>query len=198
MLDQDSLARTLLPVGTMTKPEVRAHAEARGLRTATKPDSQDTCFLPQAGGRETFLGGRIPLRRGRAVDGSGNDVGTVDAIELVTVGQRRGLGVGAASDGGAPRYAIDVDTARAVVTVGTLDDLLRTQQGVDALTWVRAPVARGETVLVQTSAHGYALAATFTGDGVAWHAAQRRVAPGQSMVLYAADNDAVLGGGLAR
>ncbi|MEY2470968.1 MAG: tRNA-uridine 2-sulfurtransferase [Actinomycetota bacterium] len=194
MLDQESLARTLLPVGTMTKTEVRAHAEARGLRTAAKPDSQDTCFLPQTGGRETFLGARIPLRSGRVVDGEGNDVGEIDAVELVTVGQRRGLGV----SGTAAVYAVDVDTARAVVTVGPLDDLLRTDQGVDALTWVRAPVAAGTTVLVQTSAHGDTHAATFTGDGVAWDKPQRRVAPGQSVVLYAADDDAVLGGGLAR
>ncbi|MEY2418914.1 MAG: tRNA-uridine 2-sulfurtransferase [Actinomycetota bacterium] len=194
MLDQESLARTLLPVGTMTKTEVRANAEARRLRTAAKPDSQDTCFLPQTGGRETFLGGRIPLRPGRVVDADGVDVGAVDAVELVTVGQRRGLGV----SGTSAVYAVDVDTARGVVTVGSLDDLLRTDQGVDALTWVGAPVTAGTTVLVQTSAHGETHAATFTGDGVAWDEPQRRVAPGQSVVLYAADDDAVLGGGLAR
>lgn len=194
MLDQSSLARTLLPVGAMTKAEVRAHAEARGLRTAAKPDSQDTCFLPQAGGRETFLGDRIPLRAGRVVDADGNDVGSVEAVELVTVGQRRGLGV----SGTAVVYALDVDTARGVVTVGSLDDLQQTGQGVDALTWVGAPVEVGAEVLVQTSAHGAAHLATFMGDGVAWHEPQRRVAPGQSVVFYAPDNDAVIGGGLAR
>jgi tRNA-specific 2-thiouridylase len=198
MLDQEALARTLLPVGTMHKSEVRAIAQARGLRTAAKPDSQDTCFLPQQGGRETFLGTRIPLRAGRVVDAAGNDVGAIDAVELVSVGQRRGLGVGATSEGGAARYAVDVDTAGGVVTVGTLDDLLRAEQGIDALTWVAGPVAVGATVLAQTSAHGDTNAATFTGDGVAWQDRQRRVAPGQSVVLYAADDDAVLGGGLAR
>ena len=193
MLDQDSLARTLLPVGAMTKAEVRASAAERGLRTAAKPDSQDTCFLPQMGGRETFLGERIPLRPGRVVDTAGNDVGTIDAVELVTVGQRRGLGV----SGTTVSYAVDVDTDRRVVTVGTLDDLMRVEQDVAQITWTHNSIPAGTPVLVQTSAHGDAQAATFTRDGVAWREPQRRVAPGQSVVLYAADNDTVLGGGLA-
>ncbi|MEY2425877.1 MAG: tRNA-uridine 2-sulfurtransferase [Actinomycetota bacterium] len=197
MLDQAALAQTLLPVGPMTKTEVRARADELGLRTAAKPDSQDTCFLPTLGGRETFLGARIPLRPGRVVDTAGRPVGEIDAVELVTVGQRRGLGVGGTTDHGAARYAVDVDTAGGVVTVGTLDDLERLEQGITALTWVHGGVVAGAEVLVQTSAHGRAHHATFTGDGVVWREPQRRVAPGQSVVLYALDDDRVLGGGLA-
>ncbi|HUR76367.1 MAG TPA: tRNA 2-thiouridine(34) synthase MnmA [Acidimicrobiales bacterium] len=197
MLDQDALARTLLPVGQMTKSEVRAHAERLGLRTAAKPDSQDTCFLPQAGGREQFLGARIALRPGRVVGRSGEPIGSVDAVELVTVGQRRGLGTGPASEGGRARYAVDVDVESATVTVGTLGDLMRDSQPVEALSWVHVPAGIGERVLVQTSAHGEASPAVFTGAGVAWRVPQRRVAPGQSVVLYDLDNNFVLGGGLA-
>ena len=197
MLDQDALARTLLPVGAMTKADVRVLADARGLRTATKPDSQDTCFLPQSGGRETFLGARIPMRPGRVVDTAGRAIGAVDAIELVAVGQRRGLGVGATSMNGEARYAVDVDTAAGVVTVGSLDDLMRSHQPVAQWTWADAAIDPGARVLVQTSAHGEAHPATFTGNGVTWDEPQRRVAPGQSVVAYAADNDAVLGGGIA-
>ncbi len=197
MLDQAALSQTLLPVGTMTKPEVRARADALGLRTAAKPDSQDTCFLPTLGGRETFLGARIPLRPGRVIDTAGRTVGVIDAVELVTVGQRRGLGVGGSTDNGAARYAVDVDTDGGVVTVGTLDDLLCVDQAIRALTWVDGPVAHGTAVFVQTSAHGTAHPATLAGDGIAWREPQRRVAPGQSVVLYALDDDRVLGGGLA-
>ena len=75
----------------MTKAEVRAEAEALGLRTARKPDSQDVCFITSGRGRRGFLGGRIALRPGRVVDEAGCDVASVDAVELVTVGQRRGL-----------------------------------------------------------------------------------------------------------
>ena len=197
MLDQSTLAQTLLPVGTMTKADVRQRAESLGLRTAAKPDSQDTCFLPTRGGRETFLGSRIPLRRARVVDTSGSSVGVVGAVELVTVGQRRGLGVGSVSEAGVARYAVDVDTDEGVVTVGTLDDLMRSEQSITALTWTGDAVPAGEGVLVQTSAHAPTHPGVFTGEGVSWEAPQRRVAPGQSVVLYALDDDRVLGGGLA-
>ncbi len=197
MLDQRSLPKTLLPVGTMTKTDVRQIADARGLRTATKPDSQDTCFLPATGGRSTFLGDRIPLRPGRVVDTAGNPVGVVDAIELVTIGQRRGLGVGATNAGGDARYAVAIDTDAGVVTVGTLDDLSTIEQKVGAMAWTDQPVGVGDDVRVQTSAHGASEPATWTGDGVTWRAANRRIAPGQSVVLYTLDDDRVLGGGIA-
>jgi len=198
MLGQSSLAQTLLPVGAMTKTEVRAIADARGLRTAAKPDSQDTCFLPSTGGRSTFLGDRIPLRPGRVVDAAGNAMGVVDAIELVTVGQRRGLGVGAvASNNGEARYAVGVDTDAGVVTVGTIDDLFVDHQRVSAITWTDDAAPSGAPVQVQSSAHGATAPATWMGDGVEWASPYRRIAPGQSVVLYADDNDRVLGGGIA-
>ena len=92
MLGQDQLSRIRLPVGDLTKDEVRTRAADLGLRTATKPDSQDVCFISRAGGREEFLGQRIDLRPGRIVDSSGAVIGSVRAIELVTIGQRRKLG----------------------------------------------------------------------------------------------------------
>jgi tRNA-specific 2-thiouridylase len=196
MLDQAQLARTLLPVGDLTKAHVRDHAARLGLRTAAKPDSQEVCFIPspRGGGREAFLRDRIPLRAGRVIDTAGNAVGTVDAVELVTIGQRRGLDGGGSSDG-TRRFAIDVDTADATVTVGTEADLQIDTTALTNMTWTYSPVA-GD-VLAQTSAHGTPHRATFdpTTDTVTWHTPHRRVAPGQSVVLY--HGDEVLGGGVA-
>ena len=59
------------PIGELTKAEVRQRAAALGLRTAAKPDSQDVCFISRSGGRQAFLGQRIPLRAGRVVDAAG-------------------------------------------------------------------------------------------------------------------------------
>ena len=106
MLDQHALSRTLFPVGSIDKAEVRRLAESLGLRTAAKPDSQDVCFITSTGGRETFLGDRIPFRPGRVVDTDGADLGVVDAVEMITVGQRRGIGL---PGGGPKRYVVDVD-----------------------------------------------------------------------------------------
>ena len=115
MLDAPVLDRLLLPVGEITKDEVRHQAQARGLVTAAKPDSQDVCFITAAAGRRKFLSSRIPLRSGRVVDTAGLEVGAVESLELVTVGQRRGLG---ALGGGSPRFVLDVDPDSATVTVG--------------------------------------------------------------------------------
>ena len=88
MLDQEQLAGLLLPIGGLSKEEVRRRAADLGLRTADKPDSQDVCFITRERGLEDFLRRRIPLTPCRVVDGTGAGVGSVDAVELVTVGQR--------------------------------------------------------------------------------------------------------------
>ena len=196
VLDQSSLSRVLLPVGDLTKPQVRARAEALGLRTAAKPDSQDVCFISRSGGRNAFLAPRIALHPGRLVDaGSGREIGTTEAVELVTVGQRRGLGP--VQTRGERLFAVAVDTAAATVTVGRLADLLVNEIPVADWSWVSGrPLAEGTVVDVQTSAHGQPGAAVWAGDGKLRLAeARRKVAPGQSVVAYRGDE--VLGGGAA-
>lgn len=193
MLGQDQLARILLPVGELTKAEVRQRAADLGLRTAAKPDSQDVCFVTATGGRRAFLGDRIGLRPGRLVDSTtGEGVGRVPEVELVTVGQRRGLGRG---PGGERRYALSVDVAAATVEVGPLGALMAGEVAMTGLGWVDEPTSPGQPVHVQVSAHGQPQPAVFVGDGVRFQSPQRRVAPGQTVVLY--EGDRVLGAGIA-
>ena len=154
VVDPRRLDRVLLPVGELTKADVRAEAARLGLRTASKPDSQDVCFITSNGGRRAFLAERIALRPGRLVDGDGHEVGAVDAVELVTVGQRRGLGL--AGESGS-RYAVSVDAATAVVTVGSADDLLTDRVTVGDLVWAPCGellASAGVDLAAQCSAHG--------------------------------------------
>ncbi|MYB28838.1 MAG: tRNA 2-thiouridine(34) synthase MnmA [Acidimicrobiaceae bacterium] len=192
MLDNSVLERLLLPVGETTKNDVRLEAEARGLVTAHKPDSQDVCFITASAGRKKFLSQRIPMRPGRLVDSSGSELGTVAALELVTVGQRRRLG---AIGGGSPRYVLDVDAESSTVTVGSRTELDCEITPLSDWRWTHGPVDR--PMLVQTSAHGTPAAATIDADGttVHWAEPRRAVAPGQSVVAYA--GDVVVGGGTA-
>ena len=204
VLDARQLAEVQFPIGAMTKDEVRRRAEELGLRTAGKPDSQDVCFITRSdGGRRAFLGSRLALRPGRLIDTDGRSVGEVDGVQLVTVGQRRGLGV---TVDGAPRYAVDVDVANSTVRVGTADQLAVRSEPVAGVQFVdeaaRADVLAGRVarLTAQCSAHGAPIdvASVVAGDDparctVGWVEAQRRMAPGQSLVLY--DGDVVLGGG---
>lgn len=187
MLGQAELARILLPVGELTKAQVRDIAADLGLRTAGKPDSQDVCFITATGGRRSFLTERTELHDGVVVDTAGAEIGRVDAVELVTVGQRRGLVAT-----GQRVFALDVDVDARRVVVGSPADLLTSTIPVTAPSWVDEPPPAGADVQVQTSAHGAPFAGTWTGAGVDLVTPVRRVAPGQSVVLY--DGDAVLGG----
>jgi tRNA-specific 2-thiouridylase len=191
MLGQDALRRVRFPVGDITKDDVRRQARALGLRTALKPDSQDVCFITRAGGRADFLARRVELHPGRVVDAAGNELGRVDAVELVTVGQRRGLGADGALD---RRYAVAIDVPGATVTVGEAKDLLVDRAAVESQTWVDGPVTG--TVLVQCSAHGAPRPGRLAGDGtIEWEQPERRIAPGQSVVFYDVADRVVLGGG---
>ena len=191
MLGQAELARVLLPIGELTKEQVRRVASDLDLRTAGKPDSQDVCFISKTGGRASFVGERIPLRDGRLVSTNGDDLGAVDALELVTVGQRRGLGLHAVS---LPerRYVVGVDLPNRTATVGTLEELLVARLQVDDLSWSDLPPGSGSAVEVQVSAHGRPLRGQWVGGPepgagtVVLEEPARRVAPGQAVVLYAA------------
>ena len=191
MLDQAALAQVLLPVGDLTKAEVRERAADLGLRTAEKPDSQDVCFIQTGAGRQGFLKSRIDLTPGRVLDDTGRQVGEVEAIELVTVGQRRGLGLRRQQE---PVFVTSVDVGTATVTIGRKEDLLDAAVALDDLVWADGPVAG--PVLVQCSAHGEPRPGVLAGSVLTWEAPQPRVAPGQSVVFY--DADQVLGGALAR
>jgi tRNA-specific 2-thiouridylase len=196
MLGQEALARTMFPVGEIEKSEVRRLAADMGLRTASKPDSQDVCFITSTGGRETFLGDRISFKPGRVVDVAGNQLGVVESIEMVTIGQRRGIGL---PGGGPKRYVLDVDVPRGVVVVGDDTDTHVSTLLVEALTWGSDPV--DGDVLVQCSAHGEPERGNLTLDAnraiIEWAEPQRRIAPGQSVVFYEVSNRYVVGGGTA-
>jgi tRNA-specific 2-thiouridylase len=199
MIAGDDLSYVRFPVGSMDKAAVRAIAARAGLRTASKPDSQDVCFIGSTVGRDGFLAKRMELHPADVVDTSGDTVGTVDAVELVTVGQRRGLGLG----GGDKRYVVDVDVPARRVTVGP-EELLRTGFScVSSLAWpypADAVRVNGSEVLVQASAHGARHRATVRVDGdaatVEWLTPQRRVSPGQTVVFYDGSDTHVLGAGI--
>jgi tRNA-specific 2-thiouridylase len=203
MLGQDALARVVFPVGDGTKDEVRAHARRLALRTASKPDSQDVCFIGSAEGRGGFLAERLELHPAEVLDTEGRPAGVVEAVELVTVGQRRGMGHG---HDGRRRYVTAVDVAARRVTVGSAEDVLR--PGVvlagPSVTWVDRPLSTQARALAQVSAHGRPVPCTVSRSShendleVRFDDPQRPVAPGQTVALYdASEPDAVLGAGVA-
>ena len=189
MLGQEELATVLLPIGELTKAQVRSRARELALRTAQKPDSMDVCFVGR-GQRARFVSDRTVPRRGTFVDTSGRVLGHHDGVVNFTIGQRRGLGLAV----GERRYVVDVDAQRAAVTIGSHDDLLRGEIPVREVRFVaESPGERPLTI--QTRAHGGPIPGRLIDACVHLDNPAPRVAPGQVVAFY--DGDLLIGGGLA-
>jgi tRNA-specific 2-thiouridylase len=201
-LTQEQLARTLFPLGGMTKPEVREQARALGLAVAEKNDSQEICFVPNgdyAAFLEAYLRAKgVPEERtaGEIVDTAGRRLGAHNGVHHFTVGQRRGLGIAT----GEPLYVIATEPAAQRVVVGTNEDLLRSRFFARQVNWVSiAGLDEPLEARVKIRNKHAAAAATLHPAGdparveVRFHESQRAVTPGQAAVFYR--DDVVLGGG---
>ncbi len=185
-----SLARLRFPLGEMQKPHVRELAERAGLAVARRRDSQDLCFL--AGTRHgAFLErhGRLGARPGAIIDRRGRVLGEHAGAHRFTVGQRHGLGLGAA----APLYVLATDTHANTVTVGPREELLAGAMSVSGLTLHRHARCVDR---VRVRAHGRPLPCRVRGGlpagqheraTVELEEPAERTAPGQIACLYAGD-----------
>jgi tRNA-specific 2-thiouridylase len=197
-LSQEALAYTLLPLGEMTKPEVRAIAARLGLPTAETEESQDLCFVPGGDCRE-FLRERIPFRPGPIVDEQGRVLGEHEGLPAYTVGQRKGLRLGG---GGEPLFVLAKDARGNRLVVGPRESLARREVGVEQVNWVsRAAPPVGKTIRaeVELRYRGKLVPAEITvkaGNRASLRLAEhdQAVTPGQAAVWY--EGEVLLGGGL--
>jgi len=138
---EDHLARTVLPLGELEKPAVRALAAQAGLRTSHKKDSQEICFVPGNDYRRLLAERGVALHPGRIVDTFGRDLGSHAGTEHFTIGQRRGLRVAT----GQPLFVVELLPADGVVVVGTRDECAARALEVTDLNWIGFdPPASGE------------------------------------------------------
>ena len=195
-LTQEQLARAMFPVGHLTKPEVRAHAQACGLSVADKPDSHEICFVPDgdaAGFVERRAGADLPSAE--IVDTAGRVLGTHRGIHSLTVGQRKGLGVAA----GKPMYVLRLDAAESRVVVGAREELERTELSASGVNWISGELPTEPLSVTARIRHRHVDApATVIADTdsrvhLTFDDAQVAITPGQAVVFYGGDD--VVGGG---
>lgn len=194
---EDALKKTLFPLGNYTKPQVREMAQARGLYTAAKKDSQGICFVGQIGIRE-FLSQYVEQIAGPIIDKqTGKVLGQHDGAIFYTIGQRHGLDIG----GGLPYYVVGKDMAKneVYVTTNLNDDALWKPELVITNThWINQAPAEG-TYQVRVRHRAALTDATLSyGEEGAVHVVlaspERAVASGQSLVMY--DGNRCIGGGI--
>ncbi len=192
---EDHLAHTRLPLGDLTKSEVRARAREAGLRTSAKKDSQEICFVPSNDYRELLRQEKATLHPGELVDTGGRTLGRHEGTELFTIGQRRGHGVSNSE----ALYVIALEPAEGRVVLGTRSECGVASMDVGALNWIGFDPSRTREFrcVVQHRYHCVPAPATVAVDGelarVTFDEPELSVTPGQGAAFY--DGDLLLGGG---
>ena len=194
-----AIGHTLLPIGDLEKPAVRAIARELGLPVFDKPDSQEICFVPD----QDYAGlvrRRTPdaVRGGALVTTAGDVVGGHAGHQQFTIGQRKGVGLAL----GYPVYVVDIDPATSRVTVGGKADLLRTELRANQVNLLadrpglRDPDGLRCVAKIRYNADPQPATAWVAGADqlrVRFDQPQSAVTPGQAVTLY--DGDVLVGGG---
>jgi len=185
----DQLDFLRFPLGGLPKPDVRRIALESGLSVASKPDSQDICFVPD--GDYASLVKRLRPETeaaGDIVDLSGRLLGRHHGVVHFTVGQRRGLEIGGSPE---PLYVVRIEPERRRLVVGPRSALAVSQMRVEQLSWIGEDQRE---VAVKVRSLAPAIPARIESDGwVIFDRPEYGVAPGQAAVFY--DGSRVLGGG---
>jgi len=192
------------PLGGMSKPETRALAERFNLPVASKPDSQDICFVPN-GDYASVVSKLRPgaIDAGDIVDKTGKVLGHHEGIIHFTVGQRRGINLSAREgENNEPLYVIRVAAEKKQVVVGPREDLAQLNVSLREINWLGGEVPQdGIDITVKLRSAQPPLPGRFTMKGselgggavLTLHEPAFGVAPGQAGVIY--QGDRVLGGG---
>ncbi|MBQ3426842.1 MAG: tRNA 2-thiouridine(34) synthase MnmA [Clostridia bacterium] len=195
-MTQEQLQHTLLPLGELSKDQVRSIAAEQGFINAKKRDSQDICFVPDgdyAAFIERYTGKDYP--NGNFVDLEGNVLGEHKGLIRYTCGQRKGLGLALPK----PMYVCGIDSAENQVILGDNADLYSDRLDAEDINLIAAdkldnPIRVEAKVRYSQSAQPATV--WQTGEDrlhVEFDEPQRAITGGQAVVLY--DGDVVIGGG---
>ncbi len=194
-LKQSQLKKILLPIGKLTKNEVRAKAKESGLSVCDKPDSQEICFVPDNNYSDFIKKYRnIAPQKGSIIDASGKLLGQHMGFWNFTIGQRRGLGIAAKE----PLYVTEIRPKDNIIVAGDAKDVKKKRFLVKKVNWMvkAAKKERNLEVKIRYN-HKRALASVKNLGGnkaeINFKEPQNAITPGQAAVFY--DEEYVAGGG---
>lgn len=196
-LTQEQLSKTVFPLGSYTKKQIREIAKEIKLPVAEKPDSQEICFIKD-NNYKGFINSheKEESHHGQFVDLDGNVIGYHEGILKYTIGQRRGLGIVT----GQPMFVIDIDKEKNRIVLGSNTDLFLKELTASNINWIYLNNLKEKMIVkakIRYGAKESKAIITPIGDGkikVKFNTPQRAITKGQSVVFY--NDDYVLGGGI--
>ncbi|MBC8213536.1 MAG: tRNA 2-thiouridine(34) synthase MnmA [Candidatus Marinimicrobia bacterium] len=196
-ISENTLEKTIFPLGGLTKSEVRAIAKKHNLESANTPESQDICFVPD-NNYSRFLNDTIPKEmkniQGGDIIENEKVVGTHSGYTNYTIGQRKGLGLSNPE----PRYVRKINSTENTIEVGKKDSLFSNLCKVTEVNWLvnHPELPRNAEVHIRYNSPGAEaeISGSLTEVLVTFAEPQLAITPGQSAVFY--DGDIVLGGGV--
>lgn len=202
-LRQPQLRQFLMPLGGLTKDQVRIAAREFGMHLAEKPDSQDICFV-EGGDYRKFLREEAGIEgdelAGAIVDTAGRVVGRHGGIHEFTIGQRRGIGIAAER----PLYVVDLIPESRTVVVGPEEETAAAGLIARGMNYIACdPPVDPMRVAVKIRYRADPVPATLhpltdekDSARIEFDEPQRAVAPGQAAVCYDPEaGQRVIGGG---
>jgi tRNA-specific 2-thiouridylase len=199
VLGQEQLRQTLLPLGGLTKPEVREQAARFGLPVASRADSQDLCFLARRDYRG-FLARNAPHppQPGPIINTSGEVIGEHQGLAFYTIGQRKGLSIPAAAPHAEALYVIRKDIHTNTLVIGNETELGQRELRAAGINWVSGmPPQEPFRAAAKIRYKANEAWATITPEGsqaqVVFDQPLRDITPGQRVVFY--QGEECLGGG---
>lgn len=195
MLGQRELGRLRLPLGDLTKGEVRRLAAQSGFSSANKAESQDICFVPDSDYAAVLTARGVRSTPGDFVTSQVEVLGRHRGLIHYTVGQRKHLGISYAH----PLYVLRLDAQNNRVILGTEEELYSHTATLSDFSWTDGTAAGTELrclAKIRYRKKETEATAHCNPDGtvtLTFDEAQRAICPGQAAVLY--DGDTVLGGG---
>lgn len=199
-LTQHQLSHTLMPVGCYSKDEIRAMADRIQLSVATKPDSQEICFIPDHDhARFIRENSGVQVAEGNFVDKEGRILGKHQGITHYTIGQRKGLNLSL----GRPVFVTAIRPETNEVVIGDSGDVFSDYLTCSGLNWMAVESLGGRemevTAKIRYSHKGAKCRIREAGADLVecrFDEPQRAITPGQAVVFY--NGDYVVGGGVIR
>jgi tRNA-uridine 2-sulfurtransferase len=194
-LTQEQLQRSLLPLGRLTKKEVRQIARSSRLKVSDKPESQDICFITESDYRD-FIKGKISgIKPGKIVDADGKVLGEHKGIAFYTIGQREGLGIAASK----PLYVVRIDAGINQIVLGDIEAVKGKELIASDISWMAIDGLKGSIRAEAKIRYNHPKAGCevfpFSDSRIkaVFDEPQHAITPGQAVVLY--EGEKVLGGG---